>query len=246
MTSIIRIAFLLGMGFLALNYGYEWLMNQKGGMKAWLSILGSIGLIIELFFNLIDQIFGSKEKPRLQFEQIGATKGHSPTRICKKSPKDKNGDYIGRQVNGIYEWDLTWSYNLMIRNNSNYHAFNPKIHLKKKFVGISFPGMNKYKPDGIYILKEEYVLPINNLNEKEPIESGKKRLIRIKYTKVFQGTQDEKNAALSTKFPPELKKFELLFELENGEGNSYFTLIKRKGSNWKTKNYVYKPITYLI
>ena len=246
MTSIFRIFFLLGMGFLALKYGYEWLMDQEGGMEAFLFILGVIGSIAELFFNLIDKIFGSKEKPRLQFEEIGVTQKHSPTKPCKKSPRDEEGNFIGRQKNGIYEWDLNWSYNLIIRNNSNYHAFNPKIHLKKKFKGISFPGMNNYKPDGIYFFKERYVLPINNLHEKEPIRSGEKNLIIIKFTKTFQGTQDERDRKLKSNFPPELRKFEILFELENGEGNSYFTLIKKRKDKWLTKNYVYKPLKYLI
>lgn len=246
MTSIIRIAFLLGMGFVALEYGYIWLKGQKGGMEAMLSIIGTLGFLVELFFNVVDQFFGSKEKPRLQFEEMGATKGYGPTRPCKNSPKDNNGYYIGRQDNGIYEWDLKWSYNLVVRNNSNYHAFNPKIHLKKAFQGISFPGKNNYQPDKILFFKERYALQINNLHEKEPIKAGEKNLIRINYSKIFQGTYKERDKALEDKIPPELKNFELLFELENGEGTSSFTLMKRKGGEWKAKYYIYKPLRYLI
>lgn len=246
MIKLIRIAFLFAMSFFALNYGYIWLIKGQGGMKAWLSIIGTVSVLIELSFNLIDQLFGSKEKPKLQFEEIGISKGHSPSRPCLKSPKNEEGHYLGRQEEGIYEWDLNWSYKLVIRNNSNYHAFNPKIHLKKKFVGVTFPGMNNYKPDGIYLLKERYVFPINNLNEKEPIKSGEKSLIRINFTKVYQGTYNERDKELKNKIPNELEKFELLFELENGEGNTYFTLIKRKNNKWISKNYVYKPLRYLF
>ena len=49
-----------------------------------------------------------------------------------------------------------------------------------------------------YFFKERYVLPINNLHEKELIKSGEKSLIRIEYSKVFQGTYDERDKELKS------------------------------------------------
>lgn len=246
MTSLLRLIFLGCMGIVTLYYGYEWLFNREGDIEAAITIIGGFTIIVEMSFSLIDKIFGSPEKPRLSMDEIGVNSGHSSTRPCLNSPKDSKGSYLGRVKNGIYEWDLHWSYSLFVRNNSNFHAFNPRLILKKRYNKVSFPGMNEYKPDRLAIMNESYVMSISYLHEKEPIKSGERYLIRIKYSETFQGTIDQRDKYLKTKYPKYMESFEVLFRLENGERKPYYTLLRLNNGKWVNKEYIYKPIKYYI
>lgn len=246
MRNLLRIAFLLGMAASSFYFGRQWLILGNGGREALFSLVSVAALIGELLFNLIDHLVEDQEKPRLEMEIPGHTHGRSAQLESPKSPRDKHGNYIQRVPGGIYKYILNWSYNSIIRNHSNYHAFKPKIYLKKKYKGLTFPGLNDFKPDGLYFFKEQYVLPVENINEKEAIKVADRYILRIKYEHEYECTSEEAIRVTDDRFPDTIGDFEILMEYENGHGRKYYTLFKRnsKDKSLTNKQYLYKPLSY--
>ena len=184
------------------------------GKGSLITLFVLIGLI--MLFSIL-KIYENKEpkaNPRLEIEleYRGAMK--KPLRPSRNNPINEQGHMIIEQGKGIYINELEWKYNMIIRNNSSYPAYKPKI---------IFPKSNKYQFS--YIEK---------LNSNKPIKALEETTLTTKYSYKIEALGKDAADMVRNKMPANsaFDEMRIVLEYENENGRKFYTNFQvSEGSN---------------
>lgn len=118
--------------------------------------------------------------------------------------------------------ELTWTGELVIKNNSKFDAYDLKIEYLKEPV---FTTIDKLQPHNNLPAKSEMRLKFTWLRE---------------YVKEPTGLQF-RQSQIDTKFPLDKKEFVLILEYSNERGKSFYSVFKNTGKHAQTDLFLLKP-----
>ncbi len=170
-------------------------------------ILGvALAVVVPIFVYLWNRYF---RRPALTIEM---TLNHSGSKPIAVSPRNKafiDGDIDGMNALRIYEMD--WNINMIIRNNSEYTAYYPKLHFMQ-----DRPTFQRIDP----------------LNELKPITNTDEVVLNGKYVKREEVHPNHRTEPVG--FPPDCNEMEILLQYQNGSKVTFYTLYKHSD---KTNNF---------
>lgn len=164
-----------------------------------------------------------KPAPRLEAELKLISTRKGPLGLSRMNLK-KFGDDPIPIGEAIWINYLKWIYHLDIINNSDFTAFNVKVH---------FP---KLKPSFSYL---------DNIGKRRAIKGLDSISLTGKYEPLFEGTGAEANRKIGEKFPIPIDKLEFIIECEDSLLNKYLTLCKLEGDEIENRVIEQIPKEYL-
>lgn len=209
----------------------------EGGPEPLVAVIGASIVFVSSAWSYI--FYTPKFFPKLEIDIEGKNRG-------KSAGMDENGEGVARPLPGVvYKYDLTWGYTFFIRNITSYPALKPKFILRNKFKGLEFPQLDRYKPIIMGWMSEMHVDKIPRLHGKDPVKSGEKYGIEAKFKKQVKATKDAVHDYITSWFPPELERMEILLEYSNEDGERLYTLFRRnKDGELENKYLTSKPFSY--
>jgi len=156
-------------------------------------------LLIFVFLKYKELIIGNTKRPRIDFHKINDYFGRIPKGITPNNPK-----VIRVGIDDIEKyWELLWSYNLEIRNNSSQTVYEFEIDFENR------PANTTIKVD---------------IGKFEPIPPHEKREYQFKLVQHFVGTHKEADEELKGK-DVELMKDMLIIAKYKDENRKRFKTI---------------------
>lgn len=187
------------------NYSVALLHEWKGGVEAETKIKLRGG-----FKASEPQVMESvTNRPILEVDFAGGGRGRSNSGYSFKNPQEMhNGQpvlVVGNEP--IIFWNLFWSYQMVIYNNSSYPAYNVKIENVNDFHFSGFEQLEK----------------INNI---PPLD---KKELRIKYEDMIEGIWSEADALLEPRYPASFNDSLLLkLTYQSEDRREYVTVVEFK------------------
>ncbi len=200
-TFLIELVGLLG----GILWGFKTNWEYEPSILVALSFLGIVTFII------LKILPTSKLDPSVELEMIytGGSR-NSPGIIPHISPKNEDGNYVF-EGNGKYLYEIEHNYDLVIRNNSIYNAYNLRIYVPKNFL-FKF---------------------VNDLSPLEPLTIDKPRIIKMKYRIVDGMSFQESEIQLANTLAEKLKESKIIAEFKNENRKTLYSFFTPLNSNQK-------------
>ena len=147
----------------------------------------------------------SEKIPKLEAELKWISSGKGPLEVSQKH-FEKYGQHSSVPLGGII-WNnkLKWMYTLELLNNTNYTAFNIKLHFPNKHYPFTY---------------------IDNLGKSKSLKGLERLPVRAHLEKVLVGTAEEALAAIRERFPNPIDSIEFVVEYIDAVGRIYYTMCK--------------------
>lgn len=142
------------------------------------------------------------EGPELTIEFKRDGGDSAPIGFSNKNVPDADGVIDTRDALQIFQ--LTWRFEIIIRNNSEYTAYYPQILFKDN---------------------QPTFFTIEQLNIQEPIASKGKFIIKAVYNNLEEAKGTERSKMID--LPPIFNDMQILLEYKNGKKSKFFTLYKQ-------------------
>jgi len=184
--------------------GLFWAIHSKWDYEPVILVLvSSIGLTV---FIILRFLLKNEDRPYIQLElrYIGCQK--SNPRITTNSLKNEGGYFITEE-HGKYFFIIQWDYQLIIRNNSNFTAF--EVHIK-----VNRNNVNKLN----FINKHNYL---------DPILIDKPEILNLSFEIKREMLLHEAHKLYSKKYPTEIQNINFLIECVNeSRDKKYYSIFK--------------------
>jgi len=173
-----------------------------------------IGTIITGFRTLIGAIIPPLKKKYFDQPKIYPIFKHDTSSKSPRGVSPKNDFCVAHFPSDvIYYNDLTWEYVMILRNNSEFPAYNLKLvePLPNNKFRI-FPDIDRYKP----------ILPNSEIAYK------------VKFYQSYEGRGDIANSMIE-QLPEILQSGEFIIQYENSKGTKFYTVYQ--ANNEEDKRY---------
>jgi len=160
-----------------------------------LTVLGILVTLLIALFPYLRKTFFQGPELTIEFKK-GQTSSNS-LGVIYNSLFD--GLYDMRKEKLQYQY--TWNFEIIIRNNSEYTAYYPKIFFKDN---------------------NSPFLTIENLNEQQPIGSKEKITLKAVYQEIEETTSDKRSKMID--LPIAITETQILLEYKNDKKTIFYTL----------------------
>jgi hypothetical protein len=132
MINILKNVYTLLIEIIGLVGGFLWARSTSWDYEP--IILMAVSFVGILSYLII--VFSGKKRPYIDIELVRGSSYQNAPKHVKESPM-KDGHFTDIQDNGTYLFEFRIQYKIIIRNNSNYIAFYPRIFLNTNKLAFS-------------------------------------------------------------------------------------------------------------
>ena len=174
-----------------------------------LLIISSIGLAAFIILKLLPDY---NELPLIDLDISYHGGYRSPPKLSSNSPMEIKGEgiYYSIERGAKYIFKIDFKYQLTIRNNSNFAAFNLEISCKENAPQLLFESIH------------------NSLN---PITINNPIVLKVTYSIEREMTHDEADRLMKMKYPEEIKNMVFISCYRNGENRFFYSKFYPPNSN---------------
>ena len=172
-------------------------------------ILISFSVVGIIIFVTIKFLPSEEGKPIVELELVSDSSIRKAREIIPNiSPRNEDGYYI-QDDNGIYYYEIDHKFNLIVRNNSIYNAYNIKI----------------------FAPKVDFLRFYNYTNSLEPLTINNARVLKMVYHISGGMTHSAAEQVLNNSLTDDLRNAFIIVEYQNEKRKTYYSKFIALNSN---------------